>query len=380
MKILQVCSYLYPALNYGGPAKVVYDLSIELSKNNLVTIYTTDVWDSQRRIKRNERLKSKKNFQVVYFENLLNGLAYTMRFFTGFGMVIKFIKDFKKTDVVHMHDVFILPQILVGYIAVAIKKPLFVSPHGVLDPVRFQRRSLIKRLLFSIVEPLFHKAIMIIATSPKEAKDLKKLGFSNVLTIPNGIPLNNVKPSHQYSRYKSKKITLLYVGKLHPQKGLFELLQAFEKTNNAFQLLIAGPNDGSVHEIQNYIQDKKLSDIHLLGFVNDKQKQELFELADVFVYPSHAEGFSISILEALAAGLPVLITDGCNFPEVREFDAGFVVKNEDLIKQLKQALMKISRSPNDLKTMKKNAKKLVKDKYTIDRMAQHFEHLYQTTL
>ena len=86
-RILEVVSYFFPALSYGGPAKVVYDLSKELSKKNQITVYTTDVWDEERRIKESEKLKNSQNFKVCYFLNIINSLVFSQRFFTGFGMV-----------------------------------------------------------------------------------------------------------------------------------------------------------------------------------------------------------------------------------------------------------------------------------------------------
>src|SRR5436305_804735 len=112
-KILEVCSYLYPALHYGGPAKVVYDLSRELAKKNQVTIYTTDVWNANSRLPTDRRLQSDNSFRVVYFRNLWNSIAFRQRLFTSWRMPLTFLKEHRQFDVVHLHDVFIPAQLMI---------------------------------------------------------------------------------------------------------------------------------------------------------------------------------------------------------------------------------------------------------------------------
>lgn len=372
MRILQICSYLYPALNYGGPAKMVFDLSSELSiNNNDVTIYTTDVWDQSRRILRSEQLKRKKHLHVKYFKNIFNGLAFKLRLFTGFGMVSEFFTEYKKFDVVHIHDVFIIPQLLIALSAIWLKKPLFLTPHGILDPVRLQRKTIIKRLLLPIVYFVFKLSTQIIAVSKKEENDLKKLGFNKIVTIYNGIPELEVLPSKKFAGLtNNKKITLLYIGKIHPQKGLKEALVALKKSNLDAQFIIAGPNDGGKKELDEIIERYTIPNVYLIGYVNDSEKKELYQMSDLFVHPSYAEGFSISILEALQEGLPVLITDGCNFPEVELNKAGYIAKVENLETNIHFLFNLIANNSTHLKDMGNNGIKLVKNRYTVSLMSK----------
>lgn len=380
MKILEVCSYLYPALSYGGPAKVVYDLSAELAKKHQVIIYTTDVWDQQRRIKNTEKLPAKRLLRIEYFKNVVNSWAYTARFFTGFGMIVHYGKKWQSYDVVHLHDVYIIPQLLIGYMALWHRKPLVISPHGVLDPVRSQRRSLVKAAVWLIAKPLLRRATVLIATSDKEATDLCTLGLKNSIVIENGIPQLTTKPSHRFSNLKTTKQTLLYVGKLHPQKGLLELVKAYATVADKYQLIIAGPDDGLLKELIAYKNTHHLADLQLVGYVTDTDKRALFALADLFVYPSHAEGFSISILEALQAGVPVLITKGCNFPRVAEYAAGTILPGRNLVKELTMFLKSYQPTSAQSKKQQQNARQLIADYYSIGIMAAQVEKLYEQCL
>ncbi len=378
MKILQVCSYLYPALNYGGPAKMVYDLSVELSLKNGVTIYTTDVWDQSRRISKSEQLKGNKYLHVKYFKNIFNSFAFKLRLFTGFGMLIKFITEYKKFDIVHIHDVFIIPQLLIALCAICFKKPLFLTPHGILDPVRLQKKTIIKQLLLPIVYFILKRATQIIAVSKKEESDLKNLGLKKITTVYNGIPKLDISPSKRFRSLKNnKKLTLLYIGKIHPQKGLKEALIALKKSNLDAQFIIAGPNDGGQKELEEAIKQYVIPNVYFIGYVNDGEKKELYQMSDLFVHPSYAEGFSISILEALQEGLPALISDGCNFPEVEANKAGYIAKIENLETDLRRIFNLIAKNSTHLREMRNNSIKLIKNRYTVSLMSKQTYLLYE---
>lgn len=378
MRILQVCSYLYPALTYGGPAKVVYDLSIELSKKNKVTIYTTDVWDSSRRIKDREKIKSEDNLTVRYFPNLVNSLAYKQRFFTGFGMVWKFIRNKNEFNLVHIHDVFIIPQLIIGLIAKIINKPYLVSPHGVLDPVRMRKKNSLKTIIYLFLgKPVLRGADYLIATSKKEKDDLIKLGLRKVKVIHNGVPKVLIKPSRKYIKLKDKKkLIILYVGKLHSQKGLLELLESLVEVKFDYQLLLAGPDDGVLDQLVKFTNSNNLK-VKFLGFINEAEKQELFSLSDIFVYPSYAEGFSISILEALQAGLPVLITKSCNFPELETYRAGIIIDENNLAAGLRKTLNTIATNNDMLGKFRSNTKKIIRERFNIQKMVISLKKIYE---
>ncbi len=382
MKILQVCSYLYPALAYGGPAKAVHDLSKELSKNHSVTIYTGDSWDETRRLRADEKLQSSKNFEVLYFRNILNSIAYRLRLFTCFGMVFNYLRDYKQYDVVHIHDVFIFPQFLIAFFAKFFSVPYVISPHGILDPTRMHKKSTIKKILWPIAQSALQNATAVVAVSNQEADDLKTLGFKNVTTIFNGAPIPQIDPekkvSNRFNLTKDPKyLTLLYIGKLHPQKGLLELLQAVNMSRTSIKVLVAGPDDGALRSLKTYCSDVGLQHVHFLGLVDDLEKQYLFSIADIFMYPSYAEGFSISILESMSAAVPVIITEGCNFPLVAERQAGFIVKLKNLDKNIAAILNSKNIKRETLKKFGKNARTLVIEQFSISTAAQKHVRLYE---
>ncbi|PIR58677.1 MAG: hypothetical protein COU69_04585 [Candidatus Pacebacteria bacterium CG10_big_fil_rev_8_21_14_0_10_56_10] len=386
MRLLQVCSYLYPAMAYGGPAKVVYDLSRDLARRHHLTIYTTDVWDERRRIRPGERLASATGFEVEYFANWWNRPAFRWRLFTGWGMVGRFIHRHRAFALVHVHDVYILPQLVLVLAALLLEKPVVVSAHGVLDPVRSRRRSWLKAGLFRLVaQPLLRQVNCLVATSAQEAADLRRLGFDRVAIVANGVAPPTARPSRRFGRLfrpsrRGRDLKVVYIGKLHPQKGLPELVSALAQLERPVTLILAGPDDGAQPRLENLINRYRLTNVKLVGTVNESEKQELLTGCDVFVYPSLAEGFSISILEALQAGRPVLITNGCNFPQVAKAGAGIIVSTRRLAPRLAAALDYLARHPRRRRAMGKRARQLFNRHYTISTMAESLEELYRRQL
>ena len=105
-------------------------------------------------------------------------------------------------------------------------------------------------------------------------------------------------------------------------------------------------------------------------------KQAAFACADLFVLPSYSEGFSMAVLEALAAGLPVVVSEPCNFPEVAACEAGFVVQAADAaVAAAIGALL----SDDDLRTrMGRNGRALVAERYAWPAIAEAFADFYRT--
>lgn len=382
VKILHVVPYFYPALNFGGPAKVAYELCKELSGKYSVTVFTSDAWDGRRRMEENERLKGDRNFTAYYFKNLFNIFSYQNRIFTNFGIIFRYLKQRNEFDIIHVHDVFSLPQIFLLYLASLFRMPYVFSPHGTLDPIRMENKFLLKSLLYQLfIKKILRQAKVIVATSSVEAQDLKRMGFRNVKAVYNGISSIKAVPSRKFNRHrKPELLTILYIGKMHPLKGLDKILMSLKDADFSCQFLIAGPDDGAEGYLRNIVKSQSIRNVHFLGYVDEKEKAELYSLADIFVYPSLSEGFSISILEAMKYKVPVLITDACSFPEVARERVGFVIPVESLEEKALQILKEAAGMKPQLKKMGLKGAVLVKKGYSIKKMAQDISRLYQISI
>lgn len=389
MKILQLVPYFYPAWSYGGPAKLVYDTSQYFAKNgHSVTVYTSDAYDSKKRMPKNLYV-SEQNLKVRYFKNFHNSLTYTYNIFFTPGLYLRSIIEIKKFDIIHIHDFYTLQNFWIGILARFFKIPYILSVHGCLETERVKQRSLFKNLYYALYGgKLLKYATKVIATSENEILAYKNHGVkkSNIIFIGHGINKDEFKTNKTKEICKKqfavpeKNILITFLGRIHKIKGLDILVDAIAKlktTNTTF--IIAGSDDGYLGELKNSISQFKLqSRVTLLPACFGSEKAELFKATDIFVYPSYAEGFSLGILEAAAAGLPLVITTGCHFPQVAEYKAGKIV--EPIATQLSSALAIYIQNEKLRKQASKNATRLINENYSMSYIGDKLLDIYEKNI
>ena len=221
----------------------------------------------------------------------------------------------------------------------------------------------------------------------EEAKDFG-VAFASFI-LPNGIremqfdnlPLRS-ELEKKYPYFKGKLLAL-FLGRLHPKKGVDLLLKALSKTVEnvpSIHLIIAGPNENNYRETQEKIIDRHNLTKHVsfMGMVKGRKKLEMLSLSDFFVLPSHQEGDSIAVKEAMASNLPVVITPACHFPDVIKFHAGIVVPPNSEI--LSKALEEISVKTENRVLMGKNANRMINEQYIWPKIVKRLVCVYQDIL
>lgn len=267
--------------------------------------------------------------------------------------------------------------------------PVYIRICGMLEDYILRRNAWKKQLARTLyVDANLHRAAGLLVNTEIEGQHVKALGFNtNVKVIPNGVepsaPEENLTKATALELLnldipKGAKI-VLYLGRIHPKKGLHAFIPAFagclEKLPN-WNLVVAGDyfSEDYKNQIETLISEFQLQGkIHFTGEVAANRKQAAFSLADAFVLPSQSEGFSNAVVEALSWGLPVLITKGCNFPEVEECGAGKVVDYNT--ESLRDGLLELIEDSVDLSTYRKNARQLVKEKYLLADIVDKYESL-----
>ncbi len=297
-------------------------------------------------------------------------------------------KDVKTFDVVHCHSLWMLPNHYACQSARRNDVPIIFTAHGYLEPWALARSRWKKRLVGSLFQDrdLRHAACIHVNTL-SEMESIRDYGLRNpVAVIPNGVRLGD-RPSTtedflaKRTHLKECRIAL-FLSRLHEKKGLGHLVKAWSLISEDFadwQLVIAGPDDGYQQSLQTEIDRLSLKRVSLTGPLYGEEKLAAQSAAEIFVLPSFSEGFSMAILEAMAAELPVLITPGCNFPEVSDRGAGVIVEPtvEDTVRGLRELC---SKAPEDLSEMGRCGRDLVLQKYTWDQVASDFLSLYEWVL
>ncbi|AEG18538.1 glycosyltransferase [Methanobacterium paludis] len=278
-------------------------------------------------------LEPKEFRALVHFKGLKDNLRLLTYVISLFFNLVKIIKKYK-INIIHAHSV--IPTGLIGVIVAKIMGcPSFITAHG-MDINNFDAKSIYGHLIsFSLKH--CDKAI---AVSGDLAETMKSLGITKdkIVILRNAVDTNRFKPfknmelRHKYG-VKENELLILFVGYLDTFKGIFELVDAFygiNKENKNVKLMMVGTGLKK-DEIKKKISQLGLkSYVMLIGTVPHAEIHSYYQMADVFVLPSHTEGFPLSVLEAMACKIPVLVTDVGGISEIIENGLnGFVVVSND---------------------------------------------------
>jgi glycosyltransferase involved in cell wall biosynthesis len=227
------------------------------------------------------------------------------------------------------------------------------------------------------------------AITAAEEKQIHRLGFvPPVAIIPNGIcpETADCLPTPEFLTHHPElvgKRTILFLGRIHPVKGLDILAQAFGQLVQSRQdtyLVVAGPDEGGYRgRVEEMLKEAGALDRTVFtGMLRGTKKLAAYAASDIFVLSSYSEVLGISTLEALASALPVIITRQCQFPEVADAGAGLVIDPD--AGQLHDALAYLLDHPEEGREMGRRGRRLVIQKYTWDSAADQIKQLYSTIL
>jgi len=292
-----------------------------------------------------------------------------------------------RADVVHIHELWHYPHWIAARLAHQQGVPYIISPHGELDPWRLNYKWWKKRPYLALTQrALIAKAAAVHAITEAEASETRlQVPDANVRIIPNGVnPYEFAQlptRSHllsQYPELDGKRI-VLFIGRLQKVKGLDILVKAFAalaRERSDLALVIAGPDEGFRSRMVEQLQRSRLSERAVFtGFVSGADKRALLGAAELFALPSHGEGFSAAVLEAMASGLPVVVTRQCKFPDIAEWGAGIIIEPD--CDQLADAIRSVLDQPHRRRAMGNRARELVRAQYSWSSIVQQMYELYR---
>lgn len=253
-----------------------------------------------------------------------------------------------------------------------------MSPHGMLDPwaLKFSRWK--KRAVMAISERKHLDGAIIHALSFAELDAIRALGIvSPVAVIPNGVdpaPAAALPPPDWMDRP-----TLLFLGRLHPKKGIAQLITAWSLVADLlpdWQLAIAGWMDGATSFSEQAAQTNGRT--IFVGPLYGAAKEAAYAHACAFVLPSFSEGLPMTVLEAWAHGCPVLMTDACNLPEGFDTGAAAQISTEPIT----MAAVLLAHLSDEAWLVSAGAagRRLVSERFIWDAVAEEFRALYNWAL
>ena len=301
----------------------------------------------------------------------------------------RFLDVVDQVDGLHLHGLWEQSTLAGARSARSRNRPYIVSAHGMLEPWALRNKSLKKHIYSALAERNnLGRSACLHALTRAEAEDYRRYGTQRpIAVIPNGVHVPRSVDGDQfyvqYSALKGRRI-FLFLGRIHFKKGLDVLVQAWKQIaaySADAHLVLAGPNsEGTQPAIERQIEELGIVDrVTFTGMLKGSMKWNALAAAECFVLPSYSEGLSVSTLEAMALGLPVIVSDHCNLPEVSEFGAGWQIRAEvdPLVRALQECL---ENSPQQNASIGERGAGLVADRYTWAAVGAQMEDLYGSIL
>lgn len=283
--------------------------------------------------------------------------------FIGKSLALKRYIDKFEFEFIHIHGTWSPVLAIASYVSLIKNIPLVISPHGCLEPHALLHRGYKKRIAFALYQGwIYRKASMLVATAGQELNSIRALKIKTpVAIIPNGV---DCPPSISRSQGEVRKI--LFLSRIHPIKGLLDLVTAWANVRKpGWKVVIAGPDEGGhIHEIRKKINSFDLDqDFEFTGLVTGNKKEVLFSEADLFILPTYSENFGIAVAEALARGVPVITTTGAPWADLQTWSCGWwVTPGPQGVSTALIDAMDLSRE--DLNDMGNRGMQLVHEKYS----------------
>lgn len=237
-------------------------------------------------------------------------------------------------DVVHAHALWLLTLRYARAAAARHLVPLVISPRGMMSGWAYEHRRARKRLAELLVHPgAFAAAAGWHATSADEADDIRRLGFRQPICVaPNGVELPGAAAleaarSHWHRvcpALVGRRVAVFY-SRYHRKKRVRELLDLWVATapRDWFLLLVGVPEEDNAATLNAAIAAAGAGE--RAAAFDGADHPAPFAVAELFVLPSHSENFGLVIAEALAAGVPALVTDKTPWHDLARHEAGWCV-------------------------------------------------------
>lgn len=295
-------------------------------------------------------------------------------------------RNISKYDLLHVHAIFSYTSTVAMAIARFKGIPYIVRPLGQLNKWSLQQSAHKKQIYLKLIERANLKHSWAIhLTSQQEQQEVSSLSLgAPSFVLPHGLSIPLPIPNARHRLRKLLNVPddepiILFLSRLHPKKGLDYLIPALGKvTDHRFTFVLAGSGSKEYEaEIESCLCSNNIRDrTYLTGFVTGELKNLLIQGSNLFALTSHAENFGIAVLEALAVGVPVLLTSGVALASVvQQHQLGYVTQLD--VSAIASAIEYYLTHPQAVKDMSDRARQLIMEQYTWDSIAQEMFLVYQ---
>ena len=308
-----------------------------------------------------------QNWDLITIRRIFSLL---MLFFLSFGLIKKV-----KPDIVHSHSVDL--GFILSYACRLYKVPIVNQCHGVFFP--YKQSILTKRIIEKFLLR-YSKFNRIITVDENSLPAFEKANIKNTVYIPNGV---DIEKFNKKKIKNTNKIKFLFVGRLEKQKGLsylFEAINILKTKNSNFEVYLIGKGSEEIY-LRRLILKFGLK--RYIKFLGKKLSQEITSYyinSDTFILPSVWEGFPLTLLEAWAAGLPVVVTDVGGISKICKDKENALIVPPKSPKKIAEAMLKLIENKKLREKLGKNGRKLVEEKYDWGKVTKRFESIYRNIM
>jgi glycosyltransferase involved in cell wall biosynthesis len=385
LRILHVQETLTP--RYGGPARVLPELARAQAAAGHEVVIATTTADHPSGVYHDPGWETLSEGATVFY-----GSVQYMPLLVSWSVGRWLRRHIGEYDIVNIHGLYRFPNTLATHLARRRGIPYVLVPHGSLDPYLYAR-STTGRLAFKrIYERLFvipglRKADALQYTAEEERERTKFLDLQvPSFVIPNGLgwePYRDLPPrGAMRERWGlGDQPIVLFLGRIHVKKGFDLLIPAFDEVRKRIpdaQLVIVGPeNDDHGKDVRKWVTERGLdAAVHFVGPVVGPDVVQAYVDADVFALPSYTENFGMTVVEAMACALPVVISDQVNIHhEISAAAAGLVTQCD--VGEVADAMYALLTDPERRHTMGDMGRRLVQERYSwpaiVDALTKEYE-------
>jgi glycosyltransferase involved in cell wall biosynthesis len=373
MKVLMVTPSYYPIL--GGTESLIENLSLQLSKmgihTDIMTFNVDQRWNpwsiNQIAKSKIEKINGLNVIKIKALTLLLSRLVFKINFIPD-----RFIDQLSSYDILHFHN-----EIDLSFPAFSIRvdKPKIFHCHLLNISYNSYRRNPIQRYIFKksanlYIVPSFHLLKLLVHL---------KVPDTRIKVVPNGI---DVKKFYPFEKMRTDNL-VLFVGRIHPVKGLHILLRALKYLKTRVKLVVIGRPSGRPNyfkKVLNLINRENEKGVHKITYLGPLEPEKIvkwYQKASIFVCPSLSESFGIANLEAMACATPVIATHVGGVPEVvKDYETGILVSPNNVV-ELSEAMQYLLDNEGIRKKFGREGRKWVVKNFSSEAVAQRICKIYE---
>jgi glycosyltransferase involved in cell wall biosynthesis len=372
MRILHIVTLLSPDSAYGGPVRVALNQCAALNGRGHQTLVAAAARGYA------DPPTSLQGVDVRGFpaQTIVPGIGFAG--LRAVGMTRWLRRQARDIDVAHVHlarDFVTLPA---ARVLAEMGTPFVVQPHGMVD---LSTRLLAEPLDRVWTRPTLATADTVFYLNPREENDLRRVAHGPLAlqALNNGVP--HAVPARTPLRVQGRP-QVLFLARLHPRKrpGMFvQMAQRLLDEGLDVDFTLAGPDEGAKPEVDALLSGRPDTRIRYEGAVAPDSVTTRLSAATVYVLPSVDEPFPMSVLEAMAVGVPVVVTDSCGLaPLINDTGSGLVAGPD--LDSLADAVRRLLTDSKLLRRTSANARRTAAEELGMEPVTDILEQSYRRAL